>query len=161
MDQLPKTLVLKGSRKKFGVMLLITLPLLAGGVFLVREEPSGFMGWAVVLFFGLCASIFVFQIIKPGTLVLNETGFEQTMMGRKTSNRWDEVSEFGIYAIKSSFVTASKFVCFDRYADEGKKMTELNRTLVGATAQLADTFGMKAEALAELMNAFRNRALKG
>ena len=40
-------------------------------------------------------------------------------------------------------------------------MTELNRTLVGATAQLADTFGMKAEALAELMNAFRIRALKG
>ena len=83
------------------------------------------------------------------------------MMGRKTSNRWDEVSEFGIYAIKSSFVTASKFVCFDRYADEGKKMTELSRSMVGATAQLADTFGMKAEALAELMNAFRNRALKG
>ena len=114
MDQLPKTFVLKGSRKKFGVMLLITLPLLAGGVFLVREEPSGFMGWTVVLFFGLCASIFVLQIIKPGTLVLNETGFEQTMMGRKTANRWDEVSEFGIYAIKSNFVTTNKFVCFDR-----------------------------------------------
>jgi len=51
-------------------------------------------------------------------------------------------------------------VSFSNSQDEGKLLAQVSTTLTrGHSGALGDTFGMKAEDLAELMNAFRLRAL--
>jgi len=159
MDELPETLTLRGSRLKWIGYLLLALPLMAGGALMAQDPDERIMAGFVFLFFAACCLIFLIQIVRPGQLTLTREGFEQSMTNRKFSCRWDEVSDFGVYALKHGFFTTNKFVSFSRMSDEGKKLAELNRALVGATGQLGDTFGMKAEELAELMNAFRTRAL--
>lgn len=158
MTDLPETLELRGSRRKWFGMLALTAPFTFIGIFMITEGEA-VMGWICTIFFGLCALIFILQLIKPGRLTLGPDGFEQVMTGRTLTCRWEDVSDFGVYAMKTNFVTTSKFVCFNRRVDEGKRMAAVNQALVGATAQLSDSFGMKTEALADLMNAFRARAL--
>ena len=158
MTDLPDTLELRGSRLKWLGLLALVSPLILGGVLMVSSGDI-IVGGLCLAFFALCGLVFLWQIIKPGRLTLGPDGFEQIMAGRTLTCRWDEVSDFGVYGVGVGLFKTNKFVCFSRLEDEGTRLASVNRALVGATAQLSDSFGMKPEALAELMNAFRNRAL--
>ncbi|MEL7130687.1 MAG: hypothetical protein AAGK23_14185 [Pseudomonadota bacterium] len=157
---LPETLTLRGSRLKALGFLMLAAPLFLAGLFMVLSGNNGWVAWASFLFFGACELVFVFQIINPGQLTLDRHGFKQSLMGRSVTNRWVEVSCFGVYEIKQGFITTNRFVCYDRFEDDGKTLAKINRAMAGASAQLGDTFGMKAEDLAALMNAFRDRAVE-
>jgi hypothetical protein len=50
-------------------------------------------------------------------------------------------------------------IVFDWDARAGRRIAKINRALVGAGSALPDTYGMKAEELAELMNEWRSRAI--
>ncbi|MEO1405740.1 MAG: hypothetical protein AAFV54_04530 [Pseudomonadota bacterium] len=158
-SQLPETLILKSSRLKWFGLLALTAPLFASGVALVLIGDAGWLGWLGLIFFGACEAVFLYQLIWPGQLTLNEDGFEQVLVGRKLAHKWTDVLSFDVYGLKSGFLTTNQFVCFDRVEDDGKAVASINRALVGASAQLGDTFGMKAVELAALMNDFRARAL--
>ena len=159
MENLPEEIVLKSSPIKWIGFLLLFILFVFGGVLMLKDGENPLMAWLCIGFFGLGIPVSLMQIFKPGTLTLNADGFEQRMMGRVTASRWDEVSGFGIYKIRRGFFTTNTFVSFSRLEDEGKALAGVARALSGGTAQLGDTFGMKAQKLADLMNEFRNRAL--
>ena len=112
------------------------------------------MPWLCALFFGLVAGVSLIQIFGKSYLHLHLEGFEQNMMGRKLECRWDEVSDFHVWAS-----SGNRFVGFNRIQDEGKAMGKVNQMISGGSSSLGDSFGMSAEDLAGLMNAFRDRAL--
>ncbi len=51
-------------------------------------------------------------------------------------------------------------VCYDDVNVSGK-MADLNRSMAGRNAALPETYDLSAEDLAQLMNAWRERALVG
>jgi len=123
------------------------------------REGEGLIAWFITLFFGLCLSVFLYVIVRPGTLELGPEDFTQTLFGRKMTCRWEDVSNFGTYSLMHGFFKTNTFVSFDRLEDEGKTITSINRKIAGASAQLGDSFGMKADELVILMERFRQRAI--
>lgn len=151
LEELPEELTLRPSRLKWIGVLGIGACFAAMGTFMINQGEA--MGWLVAIFFGLVAGIALAQLLGNSHLRLHADGFEQNMLGRKLSCRWDEVSDFGIFKTRGN-----SFVTFNRVQDEGKLMAKVNQAIGGGSAQLGDTFGMSAEALAALMLRFQERA---
>lgn len=155
-EPLPKSMTLKPSRMKWLLVFLIGAAFTATGLWMIVEDGA-LMAWFVTLFFGLVAIVALIPLIGIGShLKLDEAGFEQSLMGRRLKCSWQNVSAFHTYSIG----VGNTFVAFDRAEDDGKRITGINRAIAGGSAQLGDTFGMKAADLAALMNAFRDRALE-
>ena len=153
---IPTEIVLKASPLKWGGMLLLTILFTLGGFWALSDEEHKLAAWITILLFGVIGiPVSLFQLIRPARLTLNENGFEQVMMGRTVKCNWEDVSDFGIFRTGKT-----KFVSFSNSRDEGKLMAQISSTLTrGHSGALGDTFGMKAQDLADLMNAFRARAL--
>jgi hypothetical protein len=135
--------------------LAICLAFVAIWVIAIRKG-SGLGGWACAIFFGLGAAIFLLQLV-PGAsyLRLTSEGFVVCSLFRKTPViRWSEVSDFRVAA-----VSGRKMVVYDWYAKPQRGVRTLNRALVGATDGLPDTYGMKAQELADFLNAKRLAAM--
>ncbi len=149
-------MVLYPSRAKAILLLLVSLAFVVSMI-VSHGIERGIAGSFVVLFFGLCAIVFIIQLI-PGAshLKLSEDGFSVRALFRKSkSYSWSNVSDFRA-------VTASpgrKIVVFDSLGNS-TTLRKMNRAVVGATDGLPDTYGMKAEELADLMNSCRSRALR-
>ena len=156
INDLPQTLTLHSSRVKPIFMGLICLVFVAGGILMLSDSDDKAVAWVTIIFFGLCLAVFILQLIRPGHLILNQDGFEQVMLGRTLTVAWKDVSDFGVIKIKYN-----KFVSFSRHQDEGKALAGVSKALTGGhSGMLGDSFGMKAEELAVLMNQFRHRALQ-
>ena len=154
--QLPNEMVLKASPLKWIGILLLCVLFVWGGFLLLSEGENKLAAWICFLLFGVVGiPVSLLQLIKPAQRTLREDGFEQIMMGRTLRCNWENVSEFGVLR-----VSKTKFVSFSNSEDEGKLIAQFSSTLTrGHSGALGDTFGMKAKDLADLMNAFRNRAL--
>lgn len=114
------------------------------------------LGWFVGGFFGLCL-FGSFAMFLPGAsyLKLEANGFTVCTFWRKQHYRWDAVSAFGVTTIAHN-----RFVAFDFIVDEDRpKGASINVAISGAESSLPDTYGMRADALATLMNEWRERAL--
>ena len=153
LEELPEELTLKPSKLKWIGVLAIGAIFTTLGIFIVSKDGD-VMGWLCTIFFGLVAGIALAQLVGNSYLRLHADGFEQNMLGRKLDCRWEEVSNFGIFRTKGN-----SFVTFNRAQDEGKLMAKVNQAVGGGSAQLGDTFGMSAEALATLMLRFQERSL--
>ncbi len=159
-DDLGDTLVLRPSPWKLLLMLAGSLGFVAIGVFMM---PAGeWKSWLVIGFFGLCAAVFLAQLL-PGAsyLKLDRDGFTYAALFRTTTVAWTEVSPF-----TAGYISANRMVKFDLSdarltADGTRTAAAVARGLTGASGALPDTYGMSADALAELMNRWRARALTG
>ena len=141
-----KTLILKPSKTKWLGVSLIGLLLTVGGIFLIRDE-QGLMAWLITLFFGAVAGIGLYNLFSSSNyLKLDTHGLEQRMMGRSLKVAWGDIVEFGLIR-----VSGNTFVTFTQTSQLNTRMGRLNKNLVGATSQLSDNFGMKPQALVELM----------
>lgn len=134
-------------------LLVISLVFVAIGILMVRDGEG--IGWFVLGFFGLCALAFAVQML-PGAsrLRLDRDGFTVTSLFRSSTVRWSEVSRFFV-----AQVGGRAMVCWD-YAGAVPRSTasrRLSRTLAGVEAGLPDTYGLNAEALAELLEDWRQR----
>jgi len=116
------------------------------------------------VFFGLCALVALKMLSSSSSqLRLDRTGFvERTLLGRANAQRWSDVSAFSVFNVG---VTKS-MVVYEPHVVEGgpgtQALANMSRALTGGHAHaISDTYGMSAEELAELMNAFRARALGG
>ena len=142
-------------RKWLGVTVLCGL-FVACAVFMIMRTEDKLIGWFVFAFFGFGLIISIIQLIKPATLILTQDGFEQSSLGRKLNCSWHDVSEFGVTRIQRS-----NYVSFSRQQDEGKMLSNISKGITGGhSGTLGDTFGMKAHDLADLMNRYRDQALR-
>jgi hypothetical protein len=130
-----------------------------GGTWMVREGEK--LGWWVAAFFGLCTAVFLVQLV-PGSACLRLTpdGFEMRALFRSSSLRWTDVRGFGVVRMKQhGFLTVHTMVGFDfsDSYDRSRAGRALARAVAGCEGALPDLYGLKAEALASLLNAWRDR----
>jgi hypothetical protein len=105
---------------------------------------------ALCHFFGFGTVVAVINLL-PGRsyLRLTDEGFEVSSLSRKYFLHWTDVQHFGV-----AYVGLNKMVVFNfasPYVKE-KMGRSISRQIAGWEGGLHDTFGMKAENLAALMN---------
>ena len=124
----------------------------AGGIWMLGRKPS-LAWWAVTTFFGLWLLAGLVLALRGARLELDREGFRQLDPLRRRSFRWDQVSAFVPHRVDYQGVSIGSWVAFRIQADPD----EPNGRVVWT--QLSDTFGLRAEALAQLLNAHPSRAL--
>ncbi|MCB9234835.1 MAG: hypothetical protein H6581_24490 [Bacteroidia bacterium] len=149
-----ETQILKPSRLRNALYLLLSLLFVAGGMILVPEE--GLVGWISMGFFGLVSLIFAIQLL-PGASVLTLTaeGFEIKSLFRARFTHWEEVKAFQV-----GYVGMNKRVVFDYVETYQKKESgrKLAKAMGGHEGGLPDNYGgMSAEALSDLMNTWKSQ----
>lgn len=153
IELLPEKLSLRPSRLKWAGIFLIGAAFTAAGIMMLLDD-GGVAPWLCILFFGAVAVVALLQMFGPSYLELDPDGFEQNMLGRKISCRWEDVSEFHVWSTQGN-----SLVGFSRYEDGEKTIEKVNRFISGGSCSLGDNFGMSSVELADLMNGFRIRAL--
>ena len=90
-------------------------------------------------------------------LHLSPEGFTTSSLFRRHTVTWTDVGRFEVLSMKTHGVTTNKAVSYnysESYQQAGR-LRKASRWLVGADASLPDSYGLKAEQLAELMNIWR------
>jgi hypothetical protein len=149
-------ILLRPSRGKLIGFLFLCLGFVGCGDWLLTQGSVAF-GWLCIGVFAIAAIIFALQL-RPGAsyLRLNHDGFEFSYAFRKSGLiRWRDVSEFRAGLVPP----CHSMVVYDSTQKSKPLLKDINRGLVGASDALPDTYGMKAEDLAKLMNERRNQAM--
>jgi len=148
---LPMTL--RPSPLKMLGLLVISAVFVTMGIFMSGEEPV--MGYLCAGFFGLCGVVAITALI-PGSafLLLERDGFTFSSLFRKHSYQWRDIARFGVTRI-----SRNSMVCweFSPSFTGPKRGAKFSKSLTGVEAALPDTYGKKADDLADLMNELRQR----
>ena len=141
--------VLRPSPAKWLAMVAISAGFVWVGLRIMGTHPL--VAWACIVFFGLCGAIGLLNLL-PGAsrLLLDDDGFEMVSLFRRTRVRWADVARFGTTRIGVNTMVGFDFV--EGYRG-GDRLRSVNRSLSGFQGALPDTYGMKAAALAERMEA--------
>jgi hypothetical protein len=110
-------------------------------------------GWVLLVIGGLLTPVAAIQLL-PGaaSLTLDEEGFHITGLFRRTSYRWDEIEEFGVY----SPTPKKQMVGFNFLPGRRTKsmLMQKSREELGYEAGLGDAYGLNPEQFAEMMNGY-------
>ena len=131
--------------------------------------PARIVGWFALVFFSLAVLVALFQLLtKRSYLALTRDGFQIFGIRKSRLIPWSEVGAFTAY-MPPTLVFAwlprrindlgPKMVLFDYRpgVKAFRRMRAMNQTLTGHDAGLPDTYGLRAEELATLMNDWRSR----
>ncbi|MFT3726131.1 MAG: hypothetical protein QM773_21400 [Hyphomonadaceae bacterium] len=155
-DPLPDAMELRPDRLRWLVVFLICAGFVAIALWLGPEKDP-LLFWGGGGFFLLGALIAVPSMLGVGSnLKLDRKGFACRTLFRTFRREWRDCSVF--YPVR---IGMRKFVGFSTPQDEAAHpgLSSFNRTTVGASGMLPDTFGLSADGLADLLNRFRERAL--
>lgn len=179
-------LVLRSSRRKAALLLIGGLVLVGLG-FLLGAGTLGFsgwldvfarvVGWIAVIFFSLGVVVALFQLLtKRSYLVLTADGFQMSGIRKSRVVAWSDVRGFTATTMPNPALAwlprsirdrgAPSMVMFDYHPGAksvearprwARRLQSVNQSLVGHDAGLADSYGLKAEELANLLNDWRSR----
>jgi hypothetical protein len=154
LARFPGPVTIYPSRRKWLLLFGGCALFAAGGVMMVQSGER--MGWLVLGFFGLCAFIPLVMML-PGSarLVLDRDGFEYRTLFKSRRSLWRNTGNFGWANIPPGNV---KLVVFDDVSASGMS-ADLNAGITGRNSALSDTYGFAAADLADLLEAWRARAV--
>lgn len=112
-------------------------------------------GWFVAITFGLGSLVFILQLLpNSSTLLLEPDGFTVRSLYRSHKYKWDDISHFAVTRIG-----VNKMVAFDFSGsyEKGQRARQLSAGLSGYEGALPDSYGMKPEHLAQLLNEWKSR----
>ena len=139
--------------KSNNIPLLLVSLLFTAIPWLIEDAP--WYVWTGSAFFTLCALVFLITLI-PGSsyLRLTEQGFVVRSLYRTWPLTTHSVSEFSV-----ADVSRQRLVIYDSSVDstQSPRLSGFNRWLTGSSSGLPDTYGLTPEALAALMNEWRQR----
>ncbi len=149
--------VIRTSRIRMVVLILIAAVFVAGGVLMVAHpsKPDDAMwGWAVVGFFGLGGLVFAYHLIWPARLTLDQTGFTHGGLLRTTVVAWRDVEELFLYKLPRG----GKMVAWRLRPDRRpKKLTAALNRMMGVDGGVPSTWTVPPKELLELMEQWRQR----
>lgn len=141
--------MLRPSPLKWLAMVALSAVFVWIGVTVMGTHPV--VGWSCLVFFGLCGAIGVLNLLPNASrLVLDDDGFEIRSLFRTSRVRWADIARFGTLRIGLHRIVGFDFVEGYRGSDG---LRRINRDLSGFQGALPDTYGLKADALAERMQA--------
>ncbi len=153
-EPLPDSMTLKPDRLRWLLIFLICAGFVAIAIWLGPGDPVLFYGAGG--FFLLCALIAAPLMIGVGSsLTLDREGFTCRTLFRTFRRDWKDCSDF--YSVTTGI---RRHVGFSTPQDEAAhpNLAAANRAMIGASGMLPDNYGLDADELAELMNAYRARA---
>lgn len=154
-EPLPFQITLKSSRKKWGLLLLMCLVFTIPSILLLQVSDEAWKLWpAIILFGGLGLPLCCFGFLKPGVLQLNTSGFEFTILWRRSSYAWTDVSDVSV--INAGYGKSSTTMIAFNVFKEGPKKSGRYKT----TQIQGDAYDKTPSEVADLMNAFRKRGLE-
>jgi len=144
------------SRLKMLGILAICSMFVAIGVFLREKEPV--FGPLIAAFFGLGAVVILAQMSRNAAfLELTKDGFTFSALFRQQTYDWRDVAGFQVATMRGHRMVGWNFA--PGYAAHAGARRLASR-LTGIEGALPDTYGRKAEDLAELMNELKARAAR-
>lgn len=152
-DPLPPR-VLHSSRRRSLGLLALSLVFAVVGVLMVGAEAE--YGWLVAAFGLVGTAVFAVMLLRPNRLELSAEGLTTVTLGRRWHVKWSECGPFRTSKVDYS-VAGPSMVVFDCSAPgvRGHPLEASAEALSGANAALPETYGMPAEALAALLNSYR------
>lgn len=151
LPRLPVTLY--PSRWRHALLLVVSAGFVAMGVFLLGKGED-WVAWACIGFFGLGVLAFAANLL-PGASSLRLDGDDFTIRSlfRERRIAWQDVTGF-----RPVRIGTNQFVGFDYLpgVSERLRLRRLNSGVAGIEDMLPDRYGMRGEALADLMNTVRD-----
>ena len=158
--------VLRPRKKKWTLMLLLSVGFVVGGLMMLHDpHVDRFEGYLCVAFFGACAVAALVRFV-PGSsfLRIDPEGLTVRTMWRNQSYRWSDIERFGV----AEFYTAHGFLQRHRMvgidfsesypqAGQGRTLKNMNRGCSGFEASLPDNYGWEYAELAEHLNTLKAR----
>lgn len=163
LEQYPGPVTLRVPRFKLVFILVATI--LFGGslgwaaLYSDMGAAGLFFMWLGAIGCAIAVPIFLVSIIRGATLRLDADGM-QIFQGLKRSNhRWTDLSEFSVADAGVLTLVRHPMVMFDETGTKDGRIAGFNRSLLGKSGGLPDTYGMEPWHLAWLLNEWRARAL--
>ncbi|MBD9370683.1 STM3941 family protein [Xanthomonas sp. XNM01] len=128
--------VIRSSRVRYALLLLLSLPFVAIGALLLKRDPASLVGWANVLFFGASALVFAWQVVDPQPrLVFSDQGVLDRTLGVGLIP-WAEID--GAYLAS---MNGNRFLCLELRDPERwvGKLGRVQRALVAGNVALGFT----------------------
>jgi len=133
------------------LFLILTLVFVIIGIYMLTDGEK--MGWLVTVFFGLGMIVFIVNLFPQASyLKLDKEGFETCSLFKKHRYSWSEIGHFGVGKISNNKMVMFNF---SKEYQRARKIRKVSSIISGAEGALHDNFGLKAEELAELMNAYK------
>jgi membrane associated rhomboid family serine protease len=151
--------VLRPSRRRWAMLLLVSLVLVVGFVLGFAATPQVILGLCAV-FFGACTLIAALQLI-PGRAYLRIAPEGLLIRGPLKTERldWNDVEHFWAYEIQHQYIS-TKHVGFDRRELTPQRQglwATVARGMSGVDRALPDTYGVPHDGLADLLSEARDR----
>jgi hypothetical protein len=153
-------ILLRPNRRRVVLFFLACLGFVTIGITQTAWHGPSAIVWLCILFFGMCGAVLLAQLF-PGAsyLHIRGNGFEYCSLFRKSPLiLWQDVSDFRVVRIPPS---GKRMVVFDREAAPDYGIRRFNRSVIGATDGLPESYGLRPEELAELLNDWRMRSTRG
>jgi hypothetical protein len=148
------TVTFVASRRKVFLLLLISMCLVALGIWLLSQWRL--LGWLTVAFFGLGIPISLLMLVLPNLtyLRLDEEGFEMGSGFRSQKYKWTDVADFRIGSIQGAKMIAVIF--HPEY--EGQKLARaVVRTLSGMEGAIPNHYNATLGEILEALTTWRQR----
>ncbi|MES2077306.1 MAG: STM3941 family protein [Pseudomonadota bacterium] len=144
------------SRRKTLVLTLGSFAFAVAGMAMI-ENTGKLADYAAFAFFGLCTVVFALQLLPgAGYLTLRPDGFTACALFRAHEINWLDVLEFRVVKVNGHAMVGWNYRAdFQAQA----KLRKVAAAMSGVEGALADTYGMKAQQLADLLNQRRRSAL--
>lgn len=134
------------------LLLILCIAFVVIGVLMINDGQK--VGWFVAITFLLGVVTFVINLVpKSSYLKLDESGFEICSLFRTHKYNWSDIAFFTVGRISHN-----KMVMFNFSAtyERQKRARKIATAISGTEGALHDTFGLKAQELADLMNSYRD-----
>lgn len=115
--------------------------------------------WLGVILVAAASPIMLLAILRGATLRLDADGLQIFQGLKRTKMAWRDVSEFSVADAGALSPNRHLMVVFDERSAKDGAVAAFNRSLVGRSGGLPDTYGMDPSELAWLLNEWRARAL--
>ena len=149
-----ETVVLRPRIRKPLIQCMTSALFFTGGLWMVLEYAP--KGWFVTIFFGIALLFSLLQLL-PGanSLTLTKSGFTIKSLFRRHFIAWEDVQSFQLGKLAGEVA-----VCFNYHAHHMRqhKAKQFNRLLTGNEAALPDTYGLTAENLLSLLEAWKMKS---
>ena len=141
-------------KKSSALWLLIGCSLfVAGSVWMAQTK--GWIGYLCAAFFALGIPVAIVQLLPGSTyLRLSEDGLAFANMFRVTTIPWNIIDQFFVVSLNQTGMTVHKMVGFNyvQSYDRSRVGRRVSFAIVKCEGALPDTYGKKAEELADLLN---------
>lgn len=125
----------------------------AGGLWMAQDK--GWIGYLCAGFFALGIPVAVVQLLPGSTyLRIADDGLSFANMFRITTIPWNVIDQFFVVTLKQTGMAVHKLVAFNFVPsyDRARLGRRISSAIAKCEGALPDTYGQKAEDLAEILN---------